>query len=91
MNLQINTGCRTPKNCYILQRFVDLEDAVRSTVAMLNVSLPQLSPSDWECLKELCKILKPFENATTVISGENYMSASLIIVLTGGWSFGSGR
>jgi hypothetical protein len=96
MNFQINAGCRTPRKLlqdvvtrwnstyYMLQRFVDLEDAVRSTVAMLNVSLPQLSPSDWECLKELCKILKPFENATTVISGENYMSASLVIVLTGG-------
>lgn len=33
-------------------------------------------------VSELCKVLKPFDEATKAMSGENYMTASTIIVMT---------
>ncbi|KAG5862924.1 hypothetical protein JTB14_027432 [Gonioctena quinquepunctata] len=39
----------------------------------------KMTPEEWTILKELCQVLKPFE-----VSGENYISASLVIVLNRG-------
>lgn len=69
---------------YMIKRFVELEVALRATIALLDVDLPIVSGADWEILKQLCKILAPFETTTKVVSGESYMNGSLIIVLTNG-------
>ena len=69
---------------YMIKRFVELEVALRATIALLDVNLPTVSAADWEFLKQLCKILAPFETTTKVVSGENYMNGSLVIVLTNG-------
>ncbi|XP_072400484.1 zinc finger BED domain-containing protein 4-like [Diabrotica undecimpunctata] len=69
---------------HIVERFVDLEKSLRSTLGLLDDSLPTISGEEWTILKELCQILEPFADATNCVSGENYMSASLVIVLTRG-------
>lgn len=69
---------------YMVERFVELEPSIRSTIALLDADLPILVVEEWILLKHLCKILKPFEQATKSISGENYMSGSLVIVITNG-------
>lgn len=69
---------------YMVERFVELESSIRSTIAVLDVDLPILTGEEWQFLKELCRILSPFESATRAVSGELYMSASLVIVLTNG-------
>jgi len=66
---------------YMLCRFVELENAIKATLAILDTNLPTLSPEQWKLCKELCVVLKPFEEVTKIVSGENYMSASLVIVL----------
>lgn len=53
-------------------------------MGLLDAALPLISTEEWTTLKELCQILEPFADATNCVSGENYMSASLVIVLTGG-------
>lgn len=68
----------------MVERFVELEPSIRSTIALLDVDLPFLTGEEWQLLKDACKILKPFEAATRAISGEQFMSASLVIVLTNG-------
>lgn len=68
----------------MIGRFVELEEAIRSTVALLDTSLPQLTFDKWRILKELKMILEPFEDATRVISGQQYLVSSLVIVITGG-------
>lgn len=69
---------------YMVERFVELENAIRATIGIVNDSLNQLTLEEWNILKELCQILKPFEDATKCISGENFISASLVIVLNRG-------
>lgn len=66
----------------MVKRFIRLEKSLRSTMGHLDASLPIISGEEWTILKELCQILEPFADATKCVSGENYMSASLVIVLT---------
>ncbi|KAG5861578.1 hypothetical protein JTB14_026233 [Gonioctena quinquepunctata] len=68
----------------MINRLIELEEVVRSTVAILNTEVAQLSLEEWQILKELKKILEPFEDATRAVSGQQYMPASLVIVITGG-------
>ncbi|KAJ8938735.1 hypothetical protein NQ314_011364 [Rhamnusium bicolor] len=68
----------------MMERFVELEPSIRSTIALLDVDLPILTGEEWQLLKRFSKILKPFENATCAVSGEHFMSASMVIVLTNG-------
>ncbi|GBN05903.1 hypothetical protein AVEN_129984-1 [Araneus ventricosus] len=68
----------------MLERFVELESCIRTTVALLDADLPHLTAGEWKTLQLLCKALKPFEDATTMASGENYATASLIIIIVNG-------
>lgn len=67
---------------YMLERFVELETYICATVAILRKDLPVLSLEEWKMFNELCKVLKPFDEATKAMSGESYMTASTIIVMT---------
>lgn len=69
---------------FMLCRFIELENAIKATLAILDTYLSTLSPDEWIMCKELSVVLKPFEEVTKTVSGENYMSASLIIILTNG-------
>lgn len=66
----------------MLQRFVELENQICATVAILKKDLPILTVEEWTMFHELCKVLKPFDEATKAMSGEDYMTASTIIVMT---------
>lgn len=93
---QVNIGNSQPKKLiqdvdtrwnskyYMLERFVELEDSIRGTLGLLDKAPANLKSEEWIILKALCKILKPFEEATKAVSGEKYMSASLVIVLARG-------
>lgn len=65
----------------MLCRFIELENA---TLAILDINLSILSPDEWIICKELCVVLKPFEEVTKTVSGENYLSASMVIILSNG-------
>lgn len=67
----------------MLERFIQLEEAVKSTVAIIE-ELPVLIPLEWHVIKELCPVLKPFKGVTETLSGEKYCTASLIIPVCNG-------
>ncbi|XP_050059751.1 zinc finger BED domain-containing protein 4-like [Aphis gossypii] len=69
---------------YMLCRFIELENAIKATLAILDTNLPTLSPDQWKICKELCLVLKPFEEVTKTVSGENYISSSMVIILYNG-------
>lgn len=69
---------------YMLERFVDLEQHIRSVLGLLDTHLTPLRIEEWEVVKELLLVLRPFENATKASSGDGYISASLVIVLING-------
>lgn len=65
----------------MLERFEELEEAIRTTLALINaVSLPE----EWTFMKELIIILKPFYDVTELMSGEKYVTLSLVIIITNG-------
>lgn len=67
---------------HMVQRFVELEQYVRATMAILKIDLLIITNEEWQLLSELTKILQPFDQATETISGEKYMTGSLVIVMT---------
>ncbi|XP_072400422.1 E3 SUMO-protein ligase ZBED1-like [Diabrotica undecimpunctata] len=69
----------------MLERFVELEEAIRTTLAlMVSVFLPVIPTEEWAFIKELIIILKPFYDITELISAEKYVTLSLVIVITNG-------
>ncbi|KAG8228342.1 hypothetical protein J437_LFUL009387 [Ladona fulva] len=62
----------------MIERFLELEDAVKSTLATIDRDLPKITSEEWTILKELCQILKPYESITKTISGEKYCTAALV-------------
>lgn len=69
---------------HMLDRFIELESAIKSTLALLDVELPALTFEEWKIVKQLCTVLKPFYTVTNTISGEMYCTVSMIIPLTNG-------
>lgn len=71
---------------YMVERFIYLEEPIRTTIDLLpiNKDLPIISPEEWQFLNEIVRILKPMETLTNFISGQNYLTASSVIVLTDG-------
>lgn len=67
---------------HMLERFVELEEAVKSTIALIDKNLPVLSREEWQECKDLCIMLKPFDEMTELVSGEKYMTGSSVIVVT---------
>lgn len=68
----------------MLERFVHLENAIKTTIALSDDRWETLTPEEWKICKELCIILKPFEQLTELMSGEKYVTGSQIIILTRG-------
>jgi len=93
---QINNGVDEPKKLlqdvqtrwnatyYMLQRFIELESSIRGTLGLLDKAPQSLNCDEWTLLKELCTVLRPFEEATKAVSGESYITASIVIVLAQG-------
>lgn len=68
----------------MLERFVELETSIRVTLELLDNSPKGLTSDEWRVIKELIHILRPFEEATKAVSGSNYMTASIVIVIAQG-------
>lgn len=94
LTFQRKSGIQTPlellKDCTtrwnstfrMIKRFVELEKAIKNTVADLNTDFFEtLILSEWTFLKELVQILSPFESC---FSGQKYVTASLVIPLIKG-------
>lgn len=69
---------------YMLQRFVDLEEAIKYSLAILDTDLTPLSSDEWEICKQLCDVLRPCEEVTKEMSSEKYLNASKVIPITRG-------
>ncbi|CAG9840756.1 unnamed protein product [Diabrotica balteata] len=69
----------------MLERMVELRDAVKTTIASINKKdLPVLTEEEWSTCSELVTALKPFEDVTRAISGEHYLTGSKVVGLTNG-------
>ncbi|KAL4090123.1 hypothetical protein QTP88_025022 [Uroleucon formosanum] len=61
------------------KRIASLEKPVQASLGLLENPPSSLTTIEWTIVKEPRIVLKPFESATKVVSGENYMTASMIL------------
>lgn len=67
----------------MLDRFAELEEPIRTTTVLLNdIQFPIPSVKEWKFLREILTILKLMESITNMMSGEKYITASTVIILT---------
>lgn len=62
---------------FMLERFLELQDALRSTAGLLDRYIPMLSVEEWKICKGLCTCtctMKPLQEVTQQMSGEEYVT-----------------
>jgi hypothetical protein len=70
---------------YMFQRIFELKEEIRATLAVLGKeNWPIFSNEEFENIEQLIKVLAPMETATRMMSGEKYVSASSVIIITNG-------
>ncbi|CAH0726848.1 unnamed protein product, partial [Brenthis ino] len=69
---------------YMLERFLKLQGALQAVLPNLRSDLPIITVEMWEALRQVCIVLKPFEEVTQIMSGTHYLTASLAIVIVDG-------
>ncbi|XP_062419889.1 zinc finger BED domain-containing protein 4-like [Pungitius pungitius] len=84
LRLKQDVVTRWNSTFYMLKRILEVKDPVISTLALVNASLPTLSLEEWEIIKETVDIVKPFEEVTTEVSAERYVTASKVILMARG-------
>lgn len=68
---------------FMFQRIVDLKGSIKSTVAHIKMdhNLLVLTHEEWLIMHRAMQGLIPFEQVTTKMCGEKYLTASQVIVL----------
>ncbi|KAI7792078.1 putative zinc finger BED domain-containing protein 1-like [Triplophysa rosa] len=84
LRLKQDVATRWNSTYYMLKRFSEIKDPIISTLALTNASLPTLSPEEWKISREILDIIKPFEEVTTEVSAEKFVTASEVILMTRG-------
>ena len=67
---------------YMLERYLEQNEAIRTTLCILDRNDLIITTNKNSLLEEIVSILKPFEDVTREMSGEKYVSASKIIPLS---------
>lgn len=63
----------------MLARFIRLSESVGSILLQCPKAPPMLTASELQTIKEFVELLKPFESATNIVSGETYLTGSKVI------------
>ncbi|XP_066590561.1 E3 SUMO-protein ligase ZBED1-like [Prorops nasuta] len=66
----------------MLDRFIQLSDKIGSTLLSFLIAPIMVTARELQMLKEFIELLKPFKEATLIICGENYLTASTAIPIT---------
>nr|XP_055059808.1 E3 SUMO-protein ligase ZBED1-like [Misgurnus anguillicaudatus] len=69
---------------YMLQRMLQIKEPLVSTLAIVNPTMPTLTLQEWENVKEACDVLQPFEEITTEMSSESFVTGSKAILIARG-------
>ncbi|XP_049946251.1 E3 SUMO-protein ligase ZBED1-like [Schistocerca serialis cubense] len=62
----------------MLERIVEIKDAVKTSLALSTVDFEQLTDEEWNICSELGFVLKPFAQVSTQLSAESYPTGSLV-------------
>lgn len=69
---------------HMIQRIIQVRDELTLAINQLPNAPPNLTAEEYSFLSELETLLEPFESCTVAISGEKYVTISLIIPLLKG-------
>ncbi|KAL1276988.1 hypothetical protein QQF64_023661 [Cirrhinus molitorella] len=84
LSLKQDVTTRWNSTYYMLKRFCQQKEAVIATLALVNPSLTTLTLDEWDILKDVCELLKPFEEVTVEMSAERFVTASKVILMARG-------
>jgi len=63
----------------MLERFIQLSEKINCIILQCPTAPPMLTASELQAAKEFVQLLKPFEDATNIICGKYYLTASKVI------------
>lgn len=63
----------------MLERFIELSEKISYIILQCPTAPPMLTALELQSTKEFVQLLKPFEDATKIICGEYYLTASKVI------------
>lgn len=75
---------------FMFERFSELQDSIKSSVALINMDKDKesmihvLTNEEWQICSELARILKPFEEISKQMCGETFLTGSQVIIMTRG-------
>lgn len=69
---------------YMMERLQEIKIPLSAAMTSLSGAPSLLSPEDWAVLNDFILVLKPMEALTTELSGEKYITVSIIIPLIRG-------
>lgn len=84
LKLKNDVPTRWNSTYYMFERFLKLEEPVTVTLGLLHNPVQSVTEEEWKILKEICQVLKPFEQVTVEMSSEKCVTASKIIVIIRG-------
>lgn len=92
MNLSIlkvkqDVSTRWNSSLTMIERLLKIKIPLTASMSSLPRAPNCLNASEWEIISDCIKILKPFENITSELSGENYPTLSLVIPLIRGLQY----
>lgn len=79
LKLKQSMEVRWNSTYYMLERFIDLSDKIAPLLLKSPSAPSMLSAIELQTAQELIKLLKPFEEATKILCGESYLTASKVI------------
>lgn len=81
--LKLKQDVRTRWNStfYMLERLLKLKIPLSATIRLLDSPPNNLNSNEWLLVEDAVLLLKPFENITSILSGEAYPTLSSVIPL----------
>lgn len=84
LKLKMDVVTRWNSTFIMYERVCELQEPLEATLGLLHNPVPALTSEEWDVLKEVCQILKPFDLATTELSAEKNISISKVIPMVAG-------
>ncbi|XP_028153494.2 E3 SUMO-protein ligase ZBED1-like [Diabrotica virgifera virgifera] len=84
LKLKNDVATRWNSTYFMIERFLKVREPLTATIGILQIPVELLTESEWVALKEMCCVLKPFEQLTTEMSAEQNVTLSKVIVIVKG-------
>lgn len=87
LKVKQDVSTRWNSSLTMIERLLTIKIPLTASMSSLPRAPDCLNASEWEVISDCVKILKPFENITSELSGENYPTISLVIPLIRGLQY----